>query len=70
MQWPNYKGFSFSCWLRVESFPASGRMGLFSFLSESKKGCLAVLTKDRLLFEVELYVCIKESFFLFTLWFL
>ncbi|XP_076899562.1 BEACH domain-containing protein B isoform X2 [Bidens hawaiensis] len=51
VQWPNYKGFSFSCWLRVESFPTSGRMGLFSFLSESKKGCLAVLTKDRLLFE-------------------
>ncbi|KAK1406699.1 hypothetical protein QVD17_38307 [Tagetes erecta] len=51
LQWPNYKGFSFSCWLRVESFPTSGRMGLFSFLSESKKGCLAVLAKDRLLFE-------------------
>ncbi|KAD4386161.1 hypothetical protein E3N88_26330 [Mikania micrantha] len=51
VQWPNYKGFSFSCWLRVESFPTSGRMGLFSFLSESKKGCLAVLTKDKLLFE-------------------
>ncbi|KAK9080847.1 hypothetical protein SSX86_000606 [Deinandra increscens subsp. villosa] len=51
VQWPNYKGFSFSCWLRVESFPTSGRMGLFSFLSESKKGCLAVLAKDKLLFE-------------------
>ncbi|KAI3726569.1 hypothetical protein L1987_66367 [Smallanthus sonchifolius] len=51
VQWPNYKGFSFSCWLRVESFPTNGRMGLFSFLSESKKGCLAVLAKDRLIFE-------------------
>ncbi|KAJ0790760.1 putative transcription factor WD40-like family [Helianthus annuus] len=51
VQWPNYKGFSFSCWVRVESFPTSGRMGLFSFLSESRKGCLAVLAKDRLLFE-------------------
>ncbi|KAF5758344.1 putative concanavalin A-like lectin/glucanase domain superfamily [Helianthus annuus] len=51
VQWPNYKGFSFSCWVRVESFPTSGRMGHFSFLSESRKGCLAVLAKDRLLFE-------------------
>lgn len=51
VQWPLYKGFSFSCWLRVESFPTSGTMGLFSFLSESKKGCLAVLAKDRLIFE-------------------
>ncbi|KAJ0610474.1 putative concanavalin A-like lectin/glucanase domain superfamily [Helianthus annuus] len=49
--WPNYKRFSFSCWVCVESFPTSGRMGLFSFLSESSKGCLAVLAKDRLLFE-------------------
>ncbi|KAJ9567814.1 hypothetical protein OSB04_003780 [Centaurea solstitialis] len=51
VQWPLYKGFSFSCWLRVESFPTSGTMGLFSFLSESKRGCLAVLAKDRLIFE-------------------
>nr|XP_043606677.1 BEACH domain-containing protein B isoform X1 [Erigeron canadensis] len=51
LQWPVYKGFSFSCWVRVESYPTSGRMGLFNFLSESRRGCLAVLAKDRLYFE-------------------
>ncbi|XP_071693148.1 BEACH domain-containing protein B isoform X2 [Rutidosis leptorrhynchoides] len=52
VQWPVYKGFSFTCWLRVESFPTSGgAMGLFSFLSETRRGCLAVLAQDRLFFE-------------------
>ncbi|XP_057986936.1 BEACH domain-containing protein B isoform X2 [Hevea brasiliensis] len=51
LQWPLNKGFSFSCWLRVESFPRNGAMGLFSFLTENGKGCSAVLGKDRLIFE-------------------
>ncbi|XP_023750494.1 BEACH domain-containing protein B isoform X2 [Lactuca sativa] len=51
LQLPLYKGYSFSCWLRVESFPTNGTMGLFSFLSDSRRGCLAVLAKDRLIFE-------------------
>ncbi|XP_065880379.1 BEACH domain-containing protein B isoform X2 [Euphorbia lathyris] len=51
IQWPLNKGFSFSCWLRVENFPRNGTMGLFSFLTENGKGCLAVLGKDRLVYE-------------------
>ncbi|XP_037496380.1 BEACH domain-containing protein B [Jatropha curcas] len=51
VQWPLNKGFSFSCWLRVESFPRNGAMGLFSFLTGNGKGCLAVLEKDRLVYE-------------------
>ncbi|KAL3514285.1 hypothetical protein ACH5RR_027002, partial [Cinchona calisaya] len=51
VQWPLNKGFSFSCWLRVESFPRSGPMGLFSFLTESGRGCFAVLAKDVLIYE-------------------
>lgn len=51
VQWPLYKGFSFSCWLRVENFPRSGGMGLFSFLTENGRGCWAVLAKDMLIYE-------------------
>ncbi|CAK9186583.1 unnamed protein product [Ilex paraguariensis] len=51
MQWPLNKGFSFSCWLRIENFPKSGTMGLFNFLTENGRGCLAVLAKDRLIYE-------------------
>ncbi|CAL1372181.1 unnamed protein product [Linum trigynum] len=51
LQWPLNKGFSFSCWLRVENFPRNGTMGLFSFLSDNGKGCLAVLGKDKLIYE-------------------
>ncbi|KAK9271394.1 hypothetical protein L1049_026984 [Liquidambar formosana] len=51
LQWPLNKGFSFSCWLRVENFPRSGTMGLFSFLTENGRGCWAVLTKDKLIYE-------------------
>ncbi|KAK2659945.1 hypothetical protein Ddye_006478 [Dipteronia dyeriana] len=51
LQWPLNKGFSFSCWLRVENFPRSGAMGLFSFLTENGRGCLAVLAKDKLIYE-------------------
>ncbi|KAK4483931.1 hypothetical protein RD792_011140 [Penstemon davidsonii] len=47
IQWPFNKGFSFTCWLRVESFPQNGAMGLFSFLTENGRGCYAVITKDR-----------------------
>ncbi|CAH9105180.1 unnamed protein product [Cuscuta epithymum] len=51
IQCPLSKGLSFTCWLRVESFPRSGTMGLFSFLTESGKGCIAVLTRDSLIYE-------------------
>nr|XP_027094520.1 BEACH domain-containing protein B isoform X2 [Coffea arabica]XP_027094521.1 BEACH domain-containing protein B isoform X3 [Coffea arabica] len=51
VHWPLNKGFSFSCWLRVESFPRSGTMSLFSFLTESGRGCFAVLAKDWLIYE-------------------
>ncbi|XP_052201034.1 BEACH domain-containing protein B isoform X2 [Diospyros lotus] len=51
VQWPLNKGFSFSCWLRIENFPRSGTMGLFCFLTENRKGCLAVLGKDKLIYE-------------------
>lgn len=52
VQLPLYKGFSFSCWLRVENFPETGTMGLFSFLTENGRGCLAALAKDKLFYEV------------------
>ncbi|KAG8369183.1 hypothetical protein BUALT_Bualt15G0124700 [Buddleja alternifolia] len=51
VQWPVNKGFSFTCWLRVENFPRNGAMGLFSFLTESGRGCYALLVKDRLIYE-------------------
>ncbi|CAL5385752.1 unnamed protein product [Camellia sinensis] len=51
IQWPLNKGFSFSCWLRIENFPRSGTMGLFSFLTEDGRGCLAVLAKEKLIYE-------------------
>ncbi|GAV66852.1 WD40 domain-containing protein/Beach domain-containing protein/Laminin_G_3 domain-containing protein [Cephalotus follicularis] len=51
VQWPVNKGFSFSCWLRVENFHRSGPMGLFSFLTENGRGCVAVLAKDKLIYE-------------------
>lgn len=52
VQWPLNKGFSFTCWLRVESFPrGGGTMGLFSFLTESGRGCIGVLGKDKLMYE-------------------
>ncbi|KAI4307513.1 hypothetical protein L6164_030691 [Bauhinia variegata] len=51
LQWPVNKGFSFSCWLRIENFPRNGTMGLFSFLTENGKGCLAALARDQLIYE-------------------
>uniref|UniRef100_A0A162A6C6 BEACH domain-containing protein n=1 Tax=Daucus carota subsp. sativus TaxID=79200 RepID=A0A162A6C6_DAUCS len=51
VHWPLYKGFSFSCWLRVEKFPSNSTMGLFSFLTENGRGCLATVTKGKLLYE-------------------
>lgn len=54
VQWPLNKGFSFSCWLRVENFPQSGTMGLFSFLTENGRGCSAVLAQDRFIYEVKI----------------
>lgn len=52
VQWPNSKGLSFCCWLRVENFPDNGMMGLFSFFTENGKGCLAMLGKNTLVYEV------------------
>ncbi|XP_022773061.1 BEACH domain-containing protein B-like isoform X4 [Durio zibethinus] len=51
VQWPLNKGFSFSCWLRVENFPRSGTMGLFKFLTENGRGCFAAVAKDKLIYE-------------------
>ncbi|KAL0366361.1 UNVERIFIED_CONTAM: BEACH domain-containing protein B [Sesamum radiatum] len=51
VSWPVYKGFSFTCWLRVENFPQNGPMGLFSFLMENGRGCYAVLAEDKLIYE-------------------
>lgn len=51
VQWPYSKGLSFCCWLRVESFPENGMMGLFSFFTENGKGCLAMLGKNTLVYE-------------------
>lgn len=31
-------------------------MGLFSFLTESGRGCLAVLAKDKLIYEVKIFL--------------
>ncbi|KAL9450104.1 hypothetical protein AB3S75_011937 [Citrus x aurantiifolia] len=50
VQWPHNKGFSFSCWLRVENFPKSRTMGLFSFVTENGRGCSAVLAQDKLIY--------------------
>ncbi|GMI77267.1 hypothetical protein HRI_001396000 [Hibiscus trionum] len=51
VHWPLYKGFSFSCWLRVENFPGNGTMGLFKFLTENGRGCLASIAEDKLVYE-------------------
>ncbi|XP_054792696.1 BEACH domain-containing protein B isoform X2 [Prosopis cineraria] len=51
LQWPLNRGFSFSCWLRIENFPGDGVMGLFSFLTENGRGSLAVLAREKLTFE-------------------
>lgn len=62
VQWPLNKGFSYSCWLRVENFPRSGAMGLFGFLTENGRGSLAVLAKDKLTYEVN--ICLFLGYFL------
>ncbi|KAL3830393.1 hypothetical protein ACJIZ3_019195 [Penstemon smallii] len=76
IQWPFNKGFSFTCWLRIESFPQNGAMGLFSFLTENGRGCYAVITKDRLIYQsinqkrqcVSMNInCIKKKWHLFCL---
>ncbi|OMO50809.1 hypothetical protein CCACVL1_30251 [Corchorus capsularis] len=51
VQWPVNKGFSFSCWLRVENSPRNGAMGLFKFLTENGRGCFAEVAKDKLIYE-------------------
>lgn len=65
VQWPYNKGLSFCCWLRVENFPEKGMMGLFSFFTENGKGCLAMLGKNTLIYEVILpssFVCFLSYF--------
>ncbi|KAI4388687.1 hypothetical protein MLD38_000993 [Melastoma candidum] len=49
--WPLNRGFSFSCWLRIESFRSNGAASLFSFLSDNGRGCLAMVSKDKILYE-------------------
>ncbi|GAB2211900.1 hypothetical protein Droror1_Dr00025239 [Drosera rotundifolia] len=51
VQWPLNKGFTFSCWLRVENFPRLGTMRLFIFLTDNGKGSVVHLAKDRLIYE-------------------
>ncbi|XP_023157987.1 BEACH domain-containing protein B isoform X1 [Zea mays] len=51
VQWPYNKGLSFCCWLRVESFPEKGLMGLYSFFTENGKGCLAMIGNNTLIYE-------------------
>ncbi|XP_021759768.1 BEACH domain-containing protein B-like isoform X1 [Chenopodium quinoa] len=51
LQWPLNRGFTFSCWLRVENFPRCGTMGLFSFLTENGRGCFSLISKDKLIYE-------------------
>ncbi|KAJ0974642.1 hypothetical protein J5N97_016607 [Dioscorea zingiberensis] len=51
VQWSCSKGFSFTCWLRVEGFPETGMMGLFHFLTDNGRGCLAMLGKEKIYFE-------------------
>ncbi|KAL9252927.1 BEACH domain-containing protein [Drosera capensis] len=56
VQWPLNKGFTFSCWLRVENFPRLGTMGLFIFLTDNGKGSVVHLAKGRLIYE-----CINQK---------
>lgn len=65
VQWPQNKGFSFSCWLRIENFPRNGAMGLFSFLTENGRGSLAVLTREKLTYEVRKIIFQISVFFYF-----
>ncbi|XP_057837661.2 BEACH domain-containing protein B isoform X1 [Cryptomeria japonica] len=52
LHWPCNRGFTFSCWARVESFPGNNEvMGLFSFLTETGKGCTALLDEEKLIIE-------------------
>lgn len=55
---PSNRGYSFCCWVRVENFPLlssrgaeEGRMTLYSFSSESGKGCTLLLCNDQLVVE-------------------
>lgn len=52
VQLPLNKGFSFTCWLRLENFPQEGVMGLFNFFTENARGCYAVIVQDKLIYEV------------------
>ncbi|KAA3476613.1 BEACH domain-containing protein B-like isoform X3 [Gossypium australe] len=62
VHWPLYKGFSFSCWLRVEDFPKNGTMGLFKFFTENRRGFLAAVAKDKLIYKLLMYFsCPSQS---------
>lgn len=68
LQWPHNRGFTFSCWLRVENFPRSGTMGLFSFLTENGRGCFSLISRDKLIYEVICRlicgICILHAYFM------
>jgi hypothetical protein len=49
----------------VESFPEKGLMGLFSFFTENGKGCLAMLGKNTLIYEVTPASCLCSLFIKF-----
>ncbi|CAN6454099.1 unnamed protein product [Victoria cruziana] len=64
MRWPYSKGFSFCCWVRLEGYPKNGAMGLFGFLSDNGRGCVAIIGKEMLIYEVitdiHLYAKVSE----------
>ncbi|EFJ19512.1 hypothetical protein SELMODRAFT_110788, partial [Selaginella moellendorffii] len=51
-RWPINKGFSFMCWIRLESVSSEGMMSLFSFLTGDGKGCAAFISADKFFIEV------------------
>ncbi|XP_024540202.1 BEACH domain-containing protein B isoform X1 [Selaginella moellendorffii] len=52
-RWPINKGFSFMCWIRLESVSSEGMMSLFSFLTGDGKGCAAFISADKFFIEVD-----------------
>ncbi|KAJ7525246.1 hypothetical protein O6H91_17G043300 [Diphasiastrum complanatum] len=56
LRFPN-RGFTFTCWARVEGFSSdyrirgSAKMSLFSFLTQSGKGYMTSIGEDELVFE-------------------
>lgn len=71
MRWPYSKGFSFCCWVRLEGYPKNGAMGLFGFLSDNGRGCVAIIGKEMLIYEVitdiHLLLCICYGYGFFKI---